>query len=199
MTRENEKKHLRDLHISHRKAISPKQQSHAAVNLAKSARGFKPLLNCRRVLSYSPVAGEIDPSILLSSLNSDVYLPRIMNYQKGLMQFFKANPSNTKQPTDLNANAFGIDEPSSKKPRLAAKHFDVVLMPLISFDREGNRLGMGAGFYDRSFSFRNQTQHLKRPLLVGLAHHSQETKSIISDPWDVSLDAIITDRELILL
>ena len=100
---------------------------------------------------------------------------------------------------DLRANVFGINEPKPHKPRLTAKHFDAVLMPLVAFDRNGNRLGMGAGFYDRSFAFRNQTAQLKRPLLIGLAHHSQEANSIISDSWDVTLDAIITDRELILL
>ena len=58
---------------------------------------------------------------------------------------------------------------------------------------------MGAGFYDRAFSFLNQDRKIKRPLFIGVAHHGQESKSIVSDSWDVSLDAIITDRELILL
>ncbi len=199
MTSEKNKDHQRLICISLRKTLSKKQQHEASVRLAIQARELRPLFTSNRILAYSPIMGEVDPRMLLSNLKSDIYLPRIMNLKNGLMQFFKSATNTTNQHGCLNTNVFGIKEPAISKPRLAAKHFDVVLMPLVAFDRQGNRLGMGAGFYDRSFSFKNQTDQIKRPLLIGLAHHCQEVKSIISDSWDVSLDAIITDQELILL
>lgn len=199
MTLAKNKNHHRLHCISQRKALSKKQQHKASIELAKHARGLKSLFSCNRVLAYSPISGEIDPSVLLSNLRSDIYLPRIMNYKNGLMQFFKSPTNITKRYNGFSANVFGINEPDLSKPRLAAKHFAAVLVPLVAFDRQGNRLGMGAGFYDRSFSFRHRHEQSKRPLLIGLAHQCQEVKSIISDSWDVSLDAIITDRELILL
>jgi 5-formyltetrahydrofolate cyclo-ligase len=58
---------------------------------------------------------------------------------------------------------------------------------------------MGGGFYDRSFAFKLRKNSTKRPLMIGLAHSFQETESAFNDPWDVPLDAIITDRELIII
>lgn len=73
---------------------------------------------------------------------------------------------------------------------------DAIFMPLVGFDREGHRLGMGGGFYDRTLAF---TRHWPRavPKLVGLGHHSQEVARLPVQPWDVSLHAIATDREVI--
>ncbi len=72
----------------------------------------------------------------------------------------------------------------------------LVLVPLVAFDRNGNRMGMGAGYYDRALqALAHQTG--TRPLLVGLAHAFQETTSLQAKPWDVPLDAILTDQECI--
>ena len=69
-------------------------------------------------------------------------------------------------------------------------------MPLVAFDRCGNRIGMGAGYYDRALqSLEYQTS--TRPFLLGVAHHFQELESIEARSWDVPLDAILTDQEFI--
>lgn len=94
-------------------------------------------------------------------------------------------------------NRFGILEPAAIGAPMPAKQFDVVLVPLVAFDRAGNRLGMGAGFYDRAMAFRLNNPKTLRPLLVGLAHHFQEVNSLNAQAWDVPLDVILTDRELI--
>lgn len=96
-------------------------------------------------------------------------------------------------------NRYGIIEPDVDWGETRdARNLDIVLMPLLAFDRQGNRLGMGGGFYDRSLAFRRSRRHWTRPRLIGVAHAIQEHPSLPRQPWDVPLDAILTERELIL-
>jgi len=105
------------------------------------------------------------------------------------MQFYAADKI-------YNLNRYGIEEPKAiGKPR-PANSFDLLLIPLVAFDRSGTRMGMGAGYYDRALeALGHQTS--TKPYLVGLAHHFQEVKSLERAPWDVPLDAILTDHEFI--
>jgi 5-formyltetrahydrofolate cyclo-ligase len=99
---------------------------------------------------------------------------------------------------DLQANRYGIPEPvAAATERLGPAEIDVVLVPLLGFDRRGNRLGSGAGFYDRSFAFLRDRQRPARPVLIGVGYHFQEVPALAPATWDVALDFIATDRELI--
>ena len=92
-------------------------------------------------------------------------------------------------------NKYGIREPES--PTLVdANCLDVVLMPLVGFDRTGNRIGMGGGFYDRTFQFLSGRKKTK-PLLIGLAYSIQEVANIPNRPWDIPLNFIATENEII--
>lgn len=184
------KRQQRKLYRQLRSALGPKAQWQAGHGLARSARGYRQLFNLNRVLAYSPIGGEIDPSALLSTMKAQVFLPRIVNYRTGNMQFVPAGGYH-------RSNQLGILEPESTQSILPARHLDAVLLPLVAFSRDGNRLGMGGGFYDRAFAFRLRFTSASRPLLIGVAHHFQEANQLAHDPWDVPLDAIITDRELI--
>jgi 5-formyltetrahydrofolate cyclo-ligase len=97
----------------------------------------------------------------------------------------------------LRHNRYGIPEPDVTQGDLAASELDVVLLPLLGFDRKGNRLGMGAGYYDRSFAFLGNAPRPSRPVLVGIGYHFQELAEITAQAWDIRLDFIATDRELI--
>jgi 5-formyltetrahydrofolate cyclo-ligase len=68
-----------------------------------------------------------------------------------------------------------------------------VLVPLVGFDEHCNRLGMGKGFYDRTFGYKTRTGYNK-PKLIGLAHECQKIPSVPTDSWDVRLDGVISDR-----
>jgi 5-formyltetrahydrofolate cyclo-ligase len=75
---------------------------------------------------------------------------------------------------------------------------DVVVLPVVGFDRRGNRLGMGAGYYDRALRRRQDAARAwRRPLLVGVAFACQELPAIPASPWDVPLDLIVTERGII--
>lgn len=160
-------------------------------NLSRVAARYAPLRRAQRVLSYIPLGGEISPRNLEQNLaHAKLFHPRITSFAKGIMRFYAADAPKTR-------NRYGIWEPAPLGTPMPANSFDVVLVPLVAFDRRGNRLGMGAGFYDRAMALRLASNSLKRPLLVGLAHHFQEVNSLNAQAWDVPLDVILTDRELI--
>ena len=199
MTHLEEKRRVRRQLKSQRRKLSPKQLLLARQGLAKQARQYRQLLRCHRILSYSPIAGEIDPQLITANLIAEIFLPKITHFRNGAMQFFNHGFSYSDKSNTLRSNSFGIAEPVAGKLRIEPRQLDAVLLPLVAFDRNGCRLGMGAGFYDRAFAFKRNSGINKRPLMIGLAHHFQEVQQLPTDSWDVPLDAIITDRELILI
>ena len=97
---------------------------------------------------------------------------------------------------DLVSNQFGIPEPDiAPTSALDAETMSIVLVPLLAYTRNGQRLGMGGGFYDRSFAFRNS--HTTSPLMVGVAYSCQETESLPVEAWDIKLDMLINEREVV--
>jgi 5-formyltetrahydrofolate cyclo-ligase len=89
----------------------------------------------------------------------------------------------------LHHNRYGIPEPAPRQSELRADQLDLVLVPLVAFDPCCNRLGMGAGFYDRCFGRADA-----RPRRIGLAHELQKVALVPQDPWDKPLHAVVTDR-----
>jgi 5-formyltetrahydrofolate cyclo-ligase len=93
----------------------------------------------------------------------------------------------------LVSNRFGIPEPDlAPNSWLMPEEIHAVILPLTGFDQRGNRLGTGGGYYDRSFAFRKQQS--APPLLIGAAYACQETNAIDAQPWDVGLDAVVTEN-----
>jgi 5-formyltetrahydrofolate cyclo-ligase len=97
----------------------------------------------------------------------------------------------------VHANRHGIPEPSDAGELWQPQQIDVVLVPLLGFDRAGNRLGAGGGYYDRSFAFLRERDRPTQPLLVGVGYHFQELPEVTAESWDVPLDFVATDSELI--
>lgn len=100
-----------------------------------------------------------------------------------------------KQNSRLKKNRFGIPEPQHGTV-LPAQRLDLVITPLLGFDAQGNRLGMGGGYYDRTFKFLNATHSLKRPFLLGLAFETQQVDALDAQPWDIPLNGILTESGL---
>lgn len=100
--------------------------------------------------------------------------------------------------TPLKANRFGIPEPDSHPHRfIRPLAVDLILVPLVAFDRNGNRVGMGGGYYDRTLSFLRHRMDWRRPTLMGVAFGFQEAAAIDSRPWDIPLQYIATDSGII--
>jgi len=95
----------------------------------------------------------------------------------------------------LVSNRFGIPEPDvSSGMLLDPTELALVVMPLVGFDAGGNRLGMGGGWYDRGFAFRNAAASAPRPWLVGAGFAMQQLDAIEPAAWDVPMDAVCTER-----
>ena len=115
-----------------------------------------------------------------------VFLPRVTAPRLGRMTFSPATATRRR-------GAFGIPEPDSRE-RIDARWLQVVLLPLVGFDDEGNRLGSGAGFYDRALAFRAWRDHWRGPRLIGVAHSCQRTATLPTLPTDIPLDAVVTEK-----
>ncbi len=186
-----------------RRALSERAQLQAATALAQNARKLAPLMRAQRVAAYVPVRGEASPHAILSTITAEaVCIPVIYNMRGGLMKFCWADQAVLNDPKTLYSpntarNSYGIPEPVISPTPVRTRTLDAVLVPLVAFDRQGNRLGLGAGFYDRAFAFKHWTPQVARPLLIGLAYTFQEVHQLDVAAWDVPLDVIITPAEII--
>lgn len=188
----NIKKDLRRRNKSLRGKLGAQELASAAKAAARNSLNLPGLLKAQHVLSYIPFGGELDPSKIEAQLSAHIYLPKITHFRLARMQFFPA-------ASRRRVNHYGINEPCGDVAPFDVRKLDAVIMPLVAFNRNGDRLGQGAGFYDRAFAFRGFSSTSTRPLLIGLAYHFQEAPELVSEAWDIPLDAIITDQELIKL
>jgi 5-formyltetrahydrofolate cyclo-ligase len=184
---------LRQQLRSQRRALSSSQQQQAAIALDKIFARSMLLLRHRAVAFYLANDGEIDPERLLMRAQRQkilCYLPVLRPDNSLWFVRFRSGDQ-------LVPNRFGILEPANHKHRRKPWALDMVLLPLVGFDRNGGRLGMGGGFYDRSFSAMKHKPKIKWPQLIGLAHSCQEIDAIAMENWDIPLSQIVTEQELI--
>lgn len=98
----------------------------------------------------------------------------------------------------LVTNRYGIPEPDvASSSALEPGAMAMIAVPLVGFDGDGNRLGMGGGWYDRSLAFR-QAQAAP-PWLVGVGFSAQRIDALARETWDVPVDAICTERETLII
>lgn len=176
-----------------RRALSPQQQRDMSLELSEQLAAHRLFHLAQRIAFYLPNDGEIDLGYLLDyawQQNKQCYLPVLGPRNGRRMWFLPYRPD-----TLLIPNRFGIPEPAhSRRDRLfSPMSLDLVLMPLVAFDRDGNRVGMGGGFYDRTFGFRRYRRHWQRPWLLGTAYAFQQVKQIDHAAWDVPLDGVVTE------
>jgi 5-formyltetrahydrofolate cyclo-ligase len=143
-----------------------------------------------KVACYLANNGEIDLDPLIEYCwehNKQVYLPVLHPFTSGNL-LFVAYKSDSK----MHINKFGISEPVTDCPNICPiNELDAILTPLVAFDIQGHRLGMGGGFYDRTLA---PLQREKRDTqVIGVAHDCQlATTSLSSEKWDIPMQKIIT-------
>lgn len=176
-----------------RRQLSPTQQRRAAQNLYRQLAQHPIFRRARHVALYLPNDGEIDPRPLLREAQrrgKATYLPVLNAWPRTRMVFQRIMPNEHLKP-----NRFGIPEPAFRPTRQRRIWtLDLVLMPLVGFDENGGRLGMGGGFYDRSLAYRDRRKNGHKPTLLGLAHECQKVDRLPLGPWDVSSQATVTDQ-----
>ncbi len=165
----------------------------AALRVAEQLVTRPSLQQARHVAAYHAMGGELDPAPTLERLlesGTSIYLPVLDQDNPRTLRFRQWTPA-----TPMNPNRLGIPEPAGT-PERDARQLDAVLVPLVACDRRGNRLGMGGGFYDTTFSWR-LNDGPEQPHLVGMAYDFQVVDRLEAMPWDVPLDHIATPDEII--
>ena len=193
MVQQLSRQQLRQQLRAKRRALSHRQQRQASLQLKRRIGSAGLFRRHRDMAFYLPTDGEINPLPLLMQAHlqkRQCYLP-VLAPNKGLW-FVRYQPGDA-----LKRNRYGIPEPVNKQQRRKAWALGVVFLPLVGFDRQGGRLGMGGGFYDRCFKNSQLIPAMKHPHLVGLAHHCQEVDALKQESWDIPLSTIVTDREVI--
>lgn len=176
-----------------RSSLSKYQQRHMSSLATQRLQRLPLFRSARNIAIYLPVRGEIDPSQLptFGRANQQFYLPVLSLYKQHGLVFVRWN-----KRTRFRLNQYRIPEPIIKYSQLKpARKLDLVIMPLLAFDTAGSRLGMGGGYYDRSFAFKMRAGPRRKPALVGIAYQFQQSEPLPRQPWDVPLDAIVTDAQ----
>ena len=140
---------------------------------------------------FSPPALSTDADALRAlARGCRVFVPRVTDYRRHRMRFLPA-PAGSPGPA-LRRGRYGILEPG-QGIAMSVRRLDVLLMPLVGFDAQGHRIGMGKGYYDRALAFRNRRRTRERPLLVGLAFECQRVDALPARPHDIPLDRLVTE------
>lgn len=185
------KKALRYALRHQRRSLTSKQRKAYSRALLQHMVLCPEFLSAQRVALYLSNDGEMDLAPVIQNLwqrKKEVYLPVLHPFYPGKLAFIRYEPS-----TRMSKNRFGIAEPDFRYgKKVSARFLDLVCLPLVGFDKRGNRLGMGGGFYDRSFAFKKD-QH-RRPKLVGCAYAFQRVDLLPVESWDIPLNMIATEQ-----
>ena len=162
------------------------QQQQAENSITQQALAFIEERNAQHIALYVSFDGEISTDKLIKTLwaqDKHVYLPVLHPFNPNHLLFLRYLPD-----TPMLKNKFGIWEPKLNVQNvLPLDELDILFTPLVAFDKEGNRLGMGGGFYDRTL----QNWQNSSFITVGLAHQCQQVEQLPTEAWDVPLYRIL--------
>lgn len=170
-----------------RSKVSEAYQKIASHQVCSRIIGLDCYRHAKYVAVYQAVHGEIDLTELwhiATKENKTCYFP-VLNDDLTL-SFLPAAPN-----TPFKKNKFDIPEPFiNKKLEVPVEQLDLIVLPVVAFDVKCTRLGMGSGYYDRTL------KNKSNPVLIGAAYQFQRTNTIEAEPWDVPLDAMVTQRAI---
>ena len=185
---------LRKMLRAQRAAVPAAQRIAAAQALVAQLEQVPEFMTDRRIGGYWAIDGELPLMALMGGIRArdqQYCLPVVGADRQLRFAPWRAGEA-------IAANRYGIPEPScAPADLLVPTELDVVLVPLLGFDRRGQRLGFGGGYYDRSFAYLRGRTDVGKPVLVGVAYALQEVAALDQQPWDVHLDYVATERELI--
>ena len=190
---QNQRQLIRQQCRKKRKTLSGQQQLQASENILVQCLRYNQLEEHSKVALYLASDGEIDPIQIIQYCwrnNIQTYLPVIHPFSAGHLLFLHYHAH-----SQMRANRFGIAEPKLQVQNVCpVTALDRVFTPLVAFDREGNRMGMGGGFYDRTLAVLKK--HRASTQVVGLAHECQEVEHLPVESWDIPLAKIITPEKV---
>lgn len=168
-----------------RAALDPRQRQRHAQRATQALARTAAWRSARIIAVYLACGSELPTAPLLQRAwreHKRTLVPRIA--RDGQMRFVEIGPDSR-----VRRNRHGIAEPVSA-PMWPLGGIDLLLLPLVGFDRHGYRLGAGGGYYDRKLAQRPR----HRPLCLGWALSLQEVDAVPRDPWDCRMDGVVTER-----
>jgi 5-formyltetrahydrofolate cyclo-ligase len=184
---EQRKAVLRRAALARRDALPPAERMQAAFAIA--ARGLPVEVTPGTVVSgFSPLKSEISPLPLLRRIadaGASLALPVVVGRgQPLIMRAWSFG-------APLVSGVWGIREPPAEAPEVFP---DILIVPLLAFDRRGHRIGYGAGYYDMTIT---RLRAMKPVTAIGVAFATQEIAAVPATPRDAPLDVVLTEREAI--
>jgi 5-formyltetrahydrofolate cyclo-ligase len=170
-----------------RSAIPKSARRHCQRRAALHLLRWRRLRQAREVAVYLSVRSELSTAALIELLlrrRRRLWVP--LTGPGGSMRF-----APLRRGARLRRDPLGLPRPLKARPLRSARGLDLVVLPLLGFDAQGRRLGNGGGYYDRALAAASA-----RPLRVGYAYAAQEVAAVPAEPWDVRLDAVVTERGL---
>ena len=184
------KPRLRHFFDQKRKALSPEEQSQKAQQLLPWIHTVPAFSAAKHIAFYWPMGAEISPKPLLWAAQQQhkrCYLPCLQSGSH-ILDFVAYQ---SEDPLILNPLGFLEPDPQHN-PRINLCDLDLILIPLLAFDAYGQRLGRGAGYYDRTLATRPQGSC--KPYLLGLGYACQRMDRLPTDPWDAPLEGVLTEE-----
>ena len=173
-------------------SLTPAESNQLAYTAIENFLATPEYRRCQKIAAFYPVRHELDLMPLIETCwtdNKQVYLPCLLPKPFQKMVFLPYHPD-----TPMKANRFHIPEPDdSIRKQINIRQLDMVITPLLAYGPAGQRLGMGGGFYDRTFAFLNRRTHLIKPQLWSIALEAQ-AYNLTAKPWDVSIHGVATEK-----
>lgn len=171
-----------------RQSLTKQQQTNYSAQICQQIVNSGVLDNAGHIAFYLPVRGEADPTplqLIDAYQDKHFYLPILSEHKENHLAFARYDEN-----TKMVLNRFRIPEPDVTTASLLhdPSQLDVVIAPLVGVDSRGNRIGMGGGFYDRTFAFKKDEN--SSPLLIGFAYDFQLIEPQTPQDWDVAVDQI---------
>lgn len=183
----NSQSAIREAAKTARAQMTVEQRQQASVKIAERVLATNLFNDATRIACYVPMQTEVDTWPIIKrawQLNKRIFAPVIQkNYKLRFQQF--------DSESELFTGPLGLQEPRYGQS-VDANSLHLVLLPLVAFDLQRNRIGMGGGYYDRAFSFLSNSSNTTKPVLAGLAFDCQNIEKIIPNPWDIRLFRLFT-------
>ena len=192
----NSRNKIRQQLRQQRRMLSLTERKQAARKLCARLTNSPLFLRSQRVACYLANDGEMDLQPVMSRIwwmKKECYLPviRRLNHNRlGFVHYVETEK--------LVQNRYNIPEPKNPNQQTPPWALNLLLLPLVAFDSNGNRLGMGGGYYDRTLAFLRRREQWHTPRLIGVAYDFQRVENLASEPWDIPLDGVVTESKIIL-
>ena len=190
------KKDLRKEILAQRNALLQQERIAKSEQIASKVIAMKAFAQSEVVLLYAPIKSEVDTQgIFLEAkrLGKEIYYPRVLGEQ---MEFYRIE-----EDTEYDTSAYGIREPKPESAKAYVPDKDdtvLVVMPGAVFDRDGNRIGYGGGYYDKYIHWLHQFIAEERVSKVAVSFACQvvDVGMIKREKHDIQVDCIVTEEDV---